>query len=115
MDEWTADQTESFDGRTAYLWIVPAKAEGIWQLAQGQLTLAQNFQTLIGTFAAGGTTVMISNARLRGDQLTFTAGNSEYTGRVSANTIEGTVKGASSGTWSATRVSANKPAAAPAK
>ena len=114
MDEWTADQTESFDGRTAYLWIVPAKAEGIWQLAQGQLTLAQNFQMVIGTFAAGGNTLMITNGRLRGDQLTFSAGNSEYTGRVNGNSIEGTVKGASSGTWGATRASA-KPAAQPAK
>ena len=113
MDEWTADQTESFDGRTAYLWIVPAKAEGIWQLAQGQLTLAQNFQMVIGTFASGDNTVMITNGRLRGDQLTFSAGNSEYTGRVNGNSIEGTVKGASSGTWSATRASA-KPAAGPA-
>ena len=114
MEEWQADQTESFDGRTAYMWIVPAKAEGIWQLAQGQLTLAQNFQTVIGTFASGGNTMMISSGKLRGDQLTFFAGNSEYSGRVNGNHIEGTVKGASSGTWSATRVGP-KPAAAPAK
>ena len=114
MDDWSADQTESFDGRTAYMWIVPAKAEGTWQLAQGQLTLAQNFQMVLGTFASGGNTVMITNGRLRGDQLTFSAGGSEYTGRVNGNSVEGTVKGASSGTWSATRVN-SKPAAAPAK
>jgi precorrin-6B methylase 2 len=114
MDDWSADQTESFDGRTAYMWIVPAKAEGIWQLAQGQLTLAQNFQMVTGTFASGGNTLMITNGRMRGDQLTFSAGNSEYTGRVNGNSMEGTVKGPTAGTWSATRVSA-KPAAVPGK
>ena len=35
MEEWTADQTDSFEGRTAYLWIVPAKVEGTWRLPQG--------------------------------------------------------------------------------
>ena len=37
MEEWTADQTDSV--RTAaprYLWIVPAKVEGTWQLAAGR-------------------------------------------------------------------------------
>ncbi|MBI4191104.1 MAG: class I SAM-dependent methyltransferase [Betaproteobacteria bacterium] len=111
MEEWTADQTDSIDNRTAYLWIVPARVEGTWQLAQGELLLAQNFQMLIGTLKTGGNTVMIANGRLRGDQLSFSAGGAEYTGRVNGNAIEGTVKGASSGSWSATR--GGKPAAAP--
>ena len=113
MEEWTADQTDSIDSRTAYLWIVPARVEGTWQLAQGELLLAQNFQMLVGTLKSGGNTVMIANGRLRGDQLSFSAGGAEYTGRVNGNTIEGTVKGSSSGSWSATR--AGKPAAAPPK
>ena len=111
MDDWTADQTESFDGRTAYLWIVPAKAEGTWQLAQGTLTLAQTFQMVTGTFASGGNTLMVTNGKVRGDQLTFSAGNSEYTGRVNGNSIEGTSKGASSGPWNATRTNGKPPAA----
>ena len=113
MEEWTPDQTESFDGRTAYLWIVPAKVEGAWQLAQGELTLAQNFQMVIGTLKSGGNTVMIADGRLRGNRLSFRAGDVEYTGRVNGNTIEGTVKGSSSGSWNATRTS--KPAASPGK
>ena len=112
MEDWQADQTESFDGRTAYMWIVPAKVEGTWQLAQGQLTLAQNYQMLVGTFSTGGNTHMITNARVRGDQVTFSAANNEYTGRVNGDRIEGTIKGGSAGAWNATRVS--KPAA-PAK
>jgi len=31
MDEWQPDQTENVEGRTAYLWIVPAPVEGAWR------------------------------------------------------------------------------------
>ena len=31
MDEWQPDQTENVEGRTAYLWIVPAPVEGTWR------------------------------------------------------------------------------------
>src|SRR5215831_17597847 len=31
MDDWQADQTDTVDGRTAYLWIVPAPVEGTWK------------------------------------------------------------------------------------
>ncbi len=101
MEDWKADQTESVDGRTAYLWIVPAKVEGTWQLAQGELLLTQTFQMLMGTLKTGNGTATIANGRLRGDQISFTAGNAEYTGRVTGNKIEGAIKGA--GAWSATR------------
>ena len=114
MEEWTADQTDSFEGRTAYLWIVPAKVEGTWQFAQGELTLKQLFQMVAGTLKTGGNTLTIANGRLRGDQISFTVGNAEYTGRVSGNTIQGTVKGSTSGSWSATRVGAGS-VATPAK
>lgn len=109
MDEWSADQTDSFDGRTAYLWIVPAKVEGAWQFALGELSLTQTFQVVTGTLKASGNTIKITNGKLRGDQLSFSAGNSEYTGRVNGSTIEGTSKGASAGPWSANRTS-TKPA-----
>ncbi|MBI2289584.1 MAG: methyltransferase domain-containing protein [Betaproteobacteria bacterium] len=114
MEEWTADQTDSFDGRTAYLWIVPAKVAGTWRLPQGELTLKQNFQMIAGTLKTGGNTLAVANGKLNGDQISFGAGNSEYTGRVNGNTIQGTVKGGSSGNWNATRVGKSS-AAAPAK
>ncbi len=114
MEEWTADQTDAFDGRTAYLWIVPAQVEGSWQLAQGDLTLKQSFQMVSGTLRSGGNTMTIANGRLRGDQLSFSAGGAEYSGRVNGNAIEGTVKTAGNNSaWSATRDGA-RPAAAPA-
>ena len=111
MDDWQADQTESFDGRTAYMWIVPAKVEGSWQLDKGELALNQTFQNVTGTLRGGGNPVAITNGKLRGDQISFSAGNTEYTGRVNGNDIEGTMRGASAGPWHATRMAA-KPAAA---
>jgi SAM-dependent methyltransferase len=116
MDDWTPDDKASVAdsnsySRTAYLWLVPAKVEGSWQLAAGELTLKQSFQMVTGTLKAGGNTVAITSGKLRGEQISFTAGNAEYAGRVNGKTIEGTVKGSSSGSWSATRSAA--PAAVP--
>lgn len=107
MGEWKADRTAEVDGKTAYLWIVPAKVAGAWQLPQGELTLSQNFQTVRGTLKTGERSVPVSGGRLRGDQITFNAGGAAYRGTVSANSIEGVIK--SSGTeskWSATRSAA---------
>src|SRR3954465_5382391 len=81
MDDWSPDQTESFDGRTAYMWIVPAKVEGSWQFAQGEVSLNQNFQNVTGSVRSGGNTAALTNGKLRGDQLSFSAGNTEYSGR----------------------------------
>ena len=91
---------------------MPAKVDGTWKLAQGELTLKQTFQNVAGTLRTGGRTVPI-DGRLRGDQISFKAGDAEYSGKVSADSIEGTVRGASSGRWSASRV--GKPVAAVSK
>jgi hypothetical protein len=104
MDDWQPDQTSTIDSCdrwcTALFWIVPAKVEGTWQSPQGSLTLRQQFQMVSGTMGA----TAITNGKLRGDQISFTAGGSQYGGRVNGNRIEGTV--ASSGrttNWQATR------------
>ena len=113
MGEWTSDESVSADEKEgcsyycrAYLWIVPAKVEGTWQLAQGELALKQEFQMISGTLNAGGKKLTVTNGRLRGDQIRFAAGGTEYTGTVNGNSIEGTVKGGS-GNWRATRVGKN--------
>jgi precorrin-6B methylase 2 len=106
MGEWKSDQTvTATDGCTsyctAYLWIVPAKVAGTWKLADGELTLRQDFQMLGGTLKTGGNSASISNAKMNGDQISFSAGGVQYTGRVSGNAMEGTTKGGTK--WSATR------------
>jgi len=106
MGEWKADDTVDVKNGcvsycTAYLWIVPAKAEGIWQLAQGALTLKQSFQMISGTLKTGNNSTPIANGKLNGDQITFNAGGVLYTGRVSGNAMEGSVS--TGGRWKATR------------
>jgi SAM-dependent methyltransferase len=109
MGEWKADQTATVDKDctsycTAYLWIVPAKVAGTWQLADGELALKQEFQMISGTLRTGGHVHAIKG-RLNGDQISFSAGGAHYTGRVAGSTIEGTVKsGNSSAKWSASRL-----------
>jgi SAM-dependent methyltransferase len=88
----------------AYLYIVPARVAGTWRLPHGTLELAQDFQTLSGTFASSdGTTSTIRNARLKGDQISFSAGMTDYTGRVMGDSIRGRSAGAASGSWTAAR------------
>ncbi|MCX7137511.1 MAG: hypothetical protein NTW47_12980 [Proteobacteria bacterium] len=57
-----------------------------------------------GSLKSGANTVAISNAKLRADQFSFSAGGATYAGRVNGNTIEGTVTtGGNATKWSATR------------
>jgi hypothetical protein len=89
MDDWTADQTETVGGDcvswcTAHLWIVPAKVQGTWDVpGRGTLTLTQNFQMISGTLGSA----QVSAGKLRGDEITFTAGGTNYTGKVDGNTM----------------------------
>jgi precorrin-6B methylase 2 len=105
MGEWEADVTETVtEGCTTWCtalhWLVPAKVEGAWTIAQGgELALTQTFQKVSGTLRNGANTVPITEGKLRGDEITFKAGTTTYTGRVSGNTIKGT----SPNGWSATK------------
>ena len=132
--DWKPDAYEELDvkekygsgpGRSAiYFWVVPAKVAGIWNWQLNvngkpqtyELTLEQNIQMVSGTARVGGRSVKLENARLRGDELSFafTADvngspiRHEFTGSVSAGTIDGTVSLAGARTqsrleWSATR------------
>jgi len=84
MDDWAPDQTDSTEGRTAYLWIVPAKVEGKWTIGNGSVEFKQKFQDIDGTYTtADGMTYRLTNTNLRGDQISFSAGPATYTGRVS--------------------------------
>ena len=112
MGEWEADETgtaASDEGssyyRTALLWIVPAKVEGTWKSAGGDITFKQEFQKITGSINAGGVSTLMTGGKLRGEQISFSAGGAQYSGTVSGNTITGTVvSGGVSREWSATRV-----------
>jgi len=121
MDDWQPDQTDNVEGRTAYMWIVPAPVEGTWRWHSGsgqkehELVLRQQYQNVEGLVRLdNGKMGQLRNVKLRGDQITFTVnevtGSSstvrrDYTGRVSGTTMQGTVKtdGGSEAKWTATR------------
>jgi len=107
MEDWSPDETATVtDGCnnwcTALLWIVPAQVEGKWRLPQGELALKQTFQKISGTLRSGGKSTQVSNGKLRGDQISFSAGGTQYSGRVNGNSMEGNSK--SGGKWNATRI-----------
>jgi hypothetical protein len=105
MEDWQADETQTVSGDctswcTAYLWIVPAKVDGTWQLGSaGTLALKQNFQMVSGTLGS----TPISEGRLKGDEITFSVGSTVYTGKVNGTSMTGSTKGGAGGSWTATK------------
>jgi hypothetical protein len=76
--------------------------QGTWKLADGgELTLEQKYQVVTGTLRMGASNMTINSGKVIGDQVTFTAGTAQYTGRVNGNAIEGIAQ-TSSG-WRAAR------------
>jgi hypothetical protein len=105
MGEWAADEEGTVKNGcasycTALLWIVPAKVEGTWELPHGELALTQTFQLVSGTLRSGNIPTPITNGRLNGNQISFSAGGNQYTGYVNGNVMEGSV---GSGGWKASR------------
>jgi precorrin-6B methylase 2 len=96
IPEWDADVTETIGGTctswcTALLYVVPAQVGGTWKLPQGELALTQSFQKISGTLTTGGKAVPITNGKLKGDEISFTVGDTEYSGRVNGTRIDGTM------------------------
>jgi hypothetical protein len=109
MEEWSPDETATVTEGcsswcTALLWIVPAKVDGTWKLAQGQLVLSQSFQFVSGKLTSGGSAGSVTDGKLRGNEISFSVGAVQYTGRVNGNSMAGTFSGGGkTGDWSATR------------
>ena len=108
MGEWNADQTVEQEGRTAYLWIVPAKVEGTWTCktpsGNAALTLTQQFQDVHGTLKQSGADMTLRDVKLEGNHISFTAGKERFAGFISDKGIEGTVTAnAREEKWSAAR------------
>jgi hypothetical protein len=110
MGDWNPERTEVVEGKTVYLWTVPAKVEGKWQVADkggnGQsfaLTLNQRYQELSGTATIDGRSIPIRDGRIQGDRVSFELASGEgqprrYEGRL----VEGRLQGEG---WQATRSS----------
>jgi len=112
MGDWRADETVSLNGNggctshcTAYFWIVPAKVQGTWKTPQGELTLEQTYQDIKGTLKDGNVIAPVTEGKMTGDKIAFTAGGTRYTGTVSGSTMTGKAnKGGVETDWTATRL-----------
>jgi SAM-dependent methyltransferase len=115
MDDWEPDERTSLEGRLAFLWIVPAKVQGDWQLKAGgqtrDLALTQQYQKINGHLKIGALEAGLRDAALHGDRIGFgwvdnTGVRHDFSGRVNGNQMEGTVRsgdGRDEGRWTATR------------
>jgi SAM-dependent methyltransferase len=108
IDGWEPDfrdqlsDTECTEWCNVMLFIVPARVDGAWKLPQGELAIKQSYQKFTGTLTESGRVTSITDGKLNGDEITFTAGNFKYSGRVNGDRIEGT--STPGGAFSATRV-----------
>ena len=110
MGDWRPDQRQRIGTATIYMWIVPARVAGRWQLTDGdreaQLDIRQNFQQFGGTVTVGGRSARIEQGQVNGTRIRFIAdlggGRRAYEGRVDANSI---VPHRTSAGWRATRAS----------
>jgi hypothetical protein len=91
-----------------YFWVVPAKVAGIWgwsvSASSGKedftLRLTQQFQEIQGEMNVKGQKASIGDARLVGDQISFTYDGDtkkkkvqmRFRGRISGDTIQGDVE-----------------------
>jgi hypothetical protein len=108
MGSWPPDVTDE-NGGTVSLWVVPAKVGGYWTW---NLTLngrpvtygtikEQRFQTVEGIARAGKRRELLSDVKLRGEDLSFSLGMTvdgvgfvrhEFKGKVNGDTIVGTAR-----------------------
>ena len=129
FDDWSADdqftwdvpEKEKINGvprATVYLWIIPARVTGKWQLSlitpaaeKLELTLKQQYQNIDGTVSgAGKKDLKLTQSRLEGNNITFAFPNGSdrhlFRGRISGDAMEGTVQlagGKGTAKWTATR------------
>lgn len=93
IGDWNADETSIITDNcdrwcTARLWIVPAKAAGVWKMPDGELTLKQTYQTFSGTLKGTHGSTLVAG-RLRGENIFFAGGKTQFTGRLDGNIIDG--------------------------
>jgi hypothetical protein len=63
---------------------VPARVGGTWRTPKGDLSLTQKFQVVSGMLGKEP----IAHGRLRGDEISFTVGETTYEGHVEENRMQ---------------------------
>ena len=98
LGDWEADEQAIVEHTPGYLWVVPARADGKWQLRVGEdiydLQLQQEYQMLRGSAEHQGKRSPVIAARLRGGDIRFTfidrnGDPRHFGGRVTGDAMEG--------------------------
>jgi SAM-dependent methyltransferase len=97
MGDWPPDRVQRVRSahreHRLYLWVIPADVAGIWRTRVGErdalLNLTQRYQTLGGTLSLDGQELVVTEGRVSGDRVRFTAGPLLFDGRAGADALEG--------------------------
>jgi hypothetical protein len=109
MGEWTPDERVEAGGDCtsycrAFLWIIPAKVEGSWRFPEGELVLEQSYQMVSGTITLDGKKHPITDGRLAGNVLSFSAGDRSYSALIDGESMRiEPARGDQKTTWTARR------------
>ncbi|MCC6532766.1 MAG: class I SAM-dependent methyltransferase [Burkholderiales bacterium] len=123
MGEWQPDAVLQVNGLTVHLWIVPARAMGLWRWDHDgigftrhyEMNVRQSFQLITGSASSKTSFAYLRDMKLEGDRISFTlteeAGSAlaqtRYEGRIEGDAIVGTARTNNQDVvrrWSATRV-----------
>ncbi len=94
MGEWEPDQTADASYRSVYLWVVPARVDGVWEFRGGSgepftVDLTQTFSKVNGEIVDGSARRPVTAATLRGTDLRFSFEDARLATRTFAGTVSG--------------------------
>ena len=113
LGDWEPDEVVALEGRTGYLWVVPAQVKGDWAVSipggDFRLRIEQAYQQVKTSGERGGKPLHVIGARLRGTELRFTSfdpdGHSRhFSGQVADDHMRGESEGNPARGWAARRL-----------
>ena len=102
LGDWEPDEIVRVEGRTGYLWVVPAQLKGDWAVTVAggdfRLRVEQQYQQLKTFGERNGKPLHVIGARLRGTEVRFTSfdadgGSRHFSGRVEGDRMSGGSEG----------------------